>query len=303
MKKIITTIALAAIIITSNAQPTPNAGFESWTHHAAGITAPAYDTPDSWNTLNATIALSIGGAVTCYKATAAGEYHGGAAAIKLVTASVLGQTANGIATTGTINTTTFSIAGGIAYTGRPDSIVGFYRCAPVGVDSGFVELQLLGAGGGTDTVGYVRFKTTRATVSTYHRFSAHVNYRSTNPVVTALWIMSSSADATTHVVNSTLWVDDLSMVFASTVGIEEHNKQEITVGPNPASNYLLINNPYSTKGSIAIYDVTGRKISEQQFTNSSSSIDVSAFPAGLYFFAILDENKNTIKTEKIIVTK
>ena len=303
MKKIFTLIALVAISISANAQATPNAGFESWTHVAAAGIAPAYDTPDSWNTLNSTIVTSTFGVVTCTKATAAGEFHSGVAAIKLQTLAVFGTPANGIATTGTINTGTQSVTGGIPYTGHPDSIVGWYRCAPVGVDSAFIELQLLGAGGNTDTVGYIRFRTTRNTVGTFTRFSDTIHYRNANAVVTACWILSSSADATTHVVNSALWVDDLQMVTNPTIGIAEQTKLEVSVFPNPAINYLQINNPAGTKANVSIYDVTGRKVLEQMLVNTTTSLDLADLHSGLYIYSIIDENKKAIKTGKVIVQK
>lgn len=303
MKKIITIIALAAISMNVNAQAVPNGGFENWTHHAAGIVAAAYDEPVGWHTLDSTIANTLLGVITSFKATAAGEYHNGSAAIKLVTQSVGGQTANGIATTGTINTTTFTIGGGNPYTGRPDSIVGFYRAAPSGVDSGFVELQLLGAGGATDTVGYARFKTTRNAITTFTRFSKAINYRNSNAVVTALWIMSASADATTHNVGSTIWIDDLGTANASGLRVSEQSKPDVAVYPNPATNYLQINNAAATKAIITLFDVTGRKVVTQSLVNTLNTVDVAELHSGLYIYSITDENNKVIKTGKVTIQK
>ena len=173
MKKIYSLLTLFVVSMTcSFAQVLPNPGFEAWTHS----TFPLYDDPNNWNTLNPTTGLV--GVITCSKATAAAEHHAGAAAVKLVTKSVSGQIANGIVTTGTINTSTQTIGGGLPYTLRPDSIIGFYRYTPVSGDNGFVELQLLGSGGDTDTIGYARFMTPTTTVGSFMRFAVAINYRS-----------------------------------------------------------------------------------------------------------------------------
>jgi hypothetical protein len=246
MKKIYSLLSIILVSSSAFAQ-LPNAGFETWTNTAASFPAPAYDTPDNWNTLNSTTAPL--GQFTCVKGNAAGEFHSGAAALKLITKSIAGQTANGIATTGTINVTSQTIGGGIAFTGRPDSIAGWYKYVSVTGDNGFVELQLLGAGGDTDTVGYVRFVTPSSSVSTYTHFQKVITYRSTAAVAKSIWICSSSKDATTHFAGSTLLIDDLALI-TNPSGINELSKPELTVGPNPATSVLLIKNPALKKDMV-----------------------------------------------------
>lgn len=302
MKKIFTLFSIFTFSGTVIfAQATPNPGFESWTHVAASFPAPAYDTPDNWNTLNPTTAGL--GQITCVKGSVAGEFHAGAAAIKLITKSVLGQVANGIATTGTINTTSQTIGGGILYTLRPDSIVGYYKYTPVTGDNGFAEIQLLGAGGDTDTIGYVRFNTPATTIGTYTRFSKAIVYRSVNPVVKSIWILSSSKDAVTHFANSTAYFDDLNLAFTSSAGVTEQAQLQLTVGPNPSNGIFLITNTLIKKGAFVLYDVTGRKVAEKNLEGTSTVVDLNGFPLGLYIYAITDEKNNVIKTDKVIIQK
>lgn len=296
MKKITFFLFLSIFALsTSIAQVLPNASFDNWTSN----TFPAYDEPNNWKTLNPTSGLL--GVITCYKATGADVQHG-AAALKLVTKSVAGQIANGIATTGTINTTSQSIGGGLPYTGRPDSIGGYYKYTPVSGDNGFVELQLLGAGGDTDTVGYVRFKTPTTAVNSYTYFSKEITYKKTTPVVKALWIISSSKDAVTHYVNSTLFVDNIKVVTNAS-NVQEQQKPQVLVGPNPSNGHLVIKNTITQNITLELYDVTGRKIFSKQINENISSIDVSNFPMGLYIYTIVDENSNVIKTDKLIFQK
>lgn len=287
---------MMAISVVSFAQATPNAGFETWTHSSF----PSYDTPNSWDNLNPSTGSL--GVFTCIKATAAADIHSGSAAVKLITKTVFGQIANGIVTTGTINTTTQTIGGGVSYSGRPDSITGFFKYSSVSSDNGFVELQLLGAGGDTDTVGYVRFFTPSSSVGAYTRFAKAVVYRNANPVVKSIWILSSSKDAVTHFVGSTLWADDLSLVTNAT-GVNETAKAELSVGPNPATAFIQVKNPAAKKLLVKMYDVTGRVVIEQQLESTLATIETVALPQGLYMYAISDESEKVIKTGKIIVQK
>ena len=186
MQKQLLTLSIAALFAANvNAQnaATPNPSFENWT------VMGNHSDPDNWNTLNPN--TSILGILTCTKATAAADVHTGTAAIKLTTKSVFGVTANGIATTATLITTPpYGVTGGLAYTQRPDSIVGWYKATPVNGDHGFVEFSLFDSN--NDTTGYVRFNFPAATVATYTRFSAAINYFNSNTPVLSQWILSSS---------------------------------------------------------------------------------------------------------------
>lgn len=295
-------ILILAVIITLDStiifsQATPNAGFENWTHN----TFPSYDTPDNWDNLNP--ATAILGVFTCIKATAAADIHTGSAAVKLITKSVFGQTANGIVTTGTINTTTQTIAGGIPYTLRPDSITGWYKYTSVSGDNGFAEILLLGSGGVPDTIGHARFVTPTTNVSAWTRFSLAINYYNSNPVVSSIWILSSSKDAVVHNVGSTAFFDDMDLVFVNPTNIAEQTEPEISVGPNPASDYLMIKNISSSKSLFVLSDEMGRRISEEKISNEIYFTDVHSLTQGMYFYSIVADEKKIVKTGKVIVSR
>jgi hypothetical protein len=287
----------AVVALSAQNVATPNAGFENWTHTSGTV---AYDDATSWSDLNSTTGGF--GVITCYKASAAGDFHNGTYAMKLVTKSVLGQNANGIATTGTINTSTQAISGGIAYTGRPDSIVGYYKSTPVGSDHGFIQLLLSGTSD-TDTIGYVRFKTPATAVATYTRFAAKMWYKSTNPVTKSQWLLSSSAGNTGQQVNATLFVDDLDLVFPSTGIAEQELHSGFHIGPVPAQQELTVYNTRLTKAHITLYLVTGQVVANYPVNNASNVIDLSTFSSGSYLFKITDESGTALNNGKILVQK
>ncbi len=290
-------VLISAATIDAQNAATPNAGFENWTQTVSTVT---YNDPVSWNDLNSTTASF--GAVTCFKATAAADVHSGLAALKLVTTTVLGQNANGIATTGTINTSTQAITGGIAYTGRPDSIVGFYKSTPVSGDHGFFQLLLTGTSN-TDTVGYVRFNTPTTAVSTYMRFSAPVVYKSATAVSTAQWLLSSSFGATGQQPNATVFVDDIDLIFNPN-GIQEQELQSgFHVGPNPAQDIVTVYNTRLTHATIQFYEITGRKVLATTINEANNVVNLSNLSQGSYLYTIFDEQGMPLNNGKIIVKK
>jgi hypothetical protein len=286
---------LAGTFLFSQNAAIPNSGFETWTH---GSSTVGYDDATGWNDLNSTTAGF--GKVTCYKATAAGDFHNGAAAMKLSTANVLGQNANGIATTGNINTSSQAITGGIAYTGRPDSIIGWYKSTPVSTDHGFIQLLLTGSSN-TDTIGFAHFNTPSATVGSYIRFSSPVKYKSANPVVTSQWILSSSAGNTGQQVGATIYVDDLDFVFNPAGIREDEQASGFHIGPNPANNILNVFNNELRPASLEVYEISGRKVASRQLTGSITNIDLSTFSPGSYLYTIFDEAHKPVCNGKIIV--
>jgi len=297
MKKLYTTFFVFALymgaVFSQNAA-TPNAGFENWT------SATGYSTPDNWNTLNAT---TYGlGAVTCLEATTAGDYHSGLAAIKLITCTVFTQAVQGVATTGTINTTTQKITGGIAYTERPDSIVGWYKSSPVSSDTGFVQFILYGSAS-TDTIGVGRFNVPVTAVTAFTRFSKPIVYRNTDTPVTSQWILSSSKGSSGQQINSTIWVDDLDLIINST-GISNNSINEVQIKlMNPVSNEIVVYNKAQVNAKLKLVDVLGRNVGLYEINNPENKIDVSALNNGVYLYTIINDKGNVIVNSKLVIQK
>ena len=273
MKKICLIFISLAIYSAAFSQALPNAGFDNWTN------AGSYDDPDNWNTLNS--ATSGFGVLTCLKAAGA-DVHSGAAAIKLITQWVLIQNANGLATTGTINIAGQTVDGGIPYTLRPDSLTGWYKCDPQGIDFGFVDFTLLNAAG-TDTVGFAHFQTPNSAVSTYTYFSIPITYYNANTPELSRCVMSSS-QGVTSVLNSVMIIDDLDLVFNPN-GVREPVFGRQYIRYNRVSPELRVYSNQQTE--ITVIDMTGRVVFERKVDAGISRFTVS-LPAGLYVYRFLD---------------
>lgn len=293
MKKIYYTFITALLAINfTNAQnvATPNPGFENWTQTGN------FKVPDNWNTLNPNTGGF--GILTAQQASGA-DAHSGSFAIKLVTKNVIVQVANGIASTATLVTSPpYGVSGGIPYTARPDSIVGWYKYSPAtAADSGFAEIVLLGAA--NDTVGFARFTTPNTPVTTYTRFSKAVTYFSTANPVNSYWILTSS-DGVNPVINSTLYVDDIDFIFNSS-GINNLSPSNtITVVNNFVDDILIVKSDLQQTAQLNITDANGKLVTQFKIKNGTSNLNLMQLPSGVYFYQVINSDKTNNGSGKFV---
>ena len=79
-------------------------------------------------------------------------------------------------------------------------------------------------------------------------------------------------------------------------GINSTEKINITATPNPSSVFLI--NGISSPTPLVVYDINGKTIFSKTVNSSTSSIDLSSYKDGIYFFAF-DTTEYT-KTIKVI---
>lgn len=289
-KSYLLTIFLNIVCMLAFAQnPLPNPGFENWTQNGN------YYDPDNWNTLNpSTIVLGI---LTATRANPP-DVHSGSLAIKLQTKVVFGLTANGIASTGTIITTPpYGVVGGIPFSGRPDSIAGWFKYQPAGTDSGFAQFLSLDAN--NDTVGFVRWSAPNTNVTSYTRFSKAINYFSSNTPDTSQWILSSSR-GTNPVVGSLIYFDDLQLI-TNPVGIEQTiDDKSVQVYTNLDSGTITILNKNGKRLFLTLFEITGRQILKADFKSSRYETHIHYCKNGVYLYRLADERGNLVKTGKLI---
>jgi hypothetical protein len=298
--KYISTLILFSFVTILQAQTnpaTPNSGFESWTHNSSG-----YDDPNNWNCLNSS--TSTLGFYTCVKDSTPADVHGGKYAARLITMSTFGQTVPGALTTGTINTTNQTISGGLPYTLRPDSIIGWFKYTSVSADNGDCEFYLFGSSS-TDTVGEAFYRTPTTTIGTYTRFSYPITYRSSHAVATALWIFSSSNNQKVGKVGSELYIDDIGLVFDTALGINAIiNPDMVSVGPNPSNGNISVKNISSSNNLVfTLFDITGRKVQMEKIAAGTTTFNYTGVSEGVYSYSITDEHNLVIKTGKLVIQK
>ena len=289
MKKIYFILLALFIVITINkinAQTTiPNAGFETWTDA---------NTATSWTSVSL---------LTLHSMTRSTDSHSGTYAAQLKTQTFLTQTVPGICDLGTIDLLSQAIGGGTPFTGRPDTLKGFFKYTPVGADSMLVLITFTKTNSGVpDTIG-VGAITCSYTVSNYTEFAVPIYY---NPAYTenpdTMNIILLSSVAATGGNGSTLLVDDLSLVY-NPVGISENHAVNYRIYPNPASDHLTIstNDTKNIPVNVKIFNLTGQEVYNDNYLNvSNHNINLSSFKEGMYFVKISSNNIN--KTEKVLIS-
>jgi len=92
--------------------------------------------------------------------------------------------------------------------------------------------------------------------------------------------------------DTTLMIHAWEECGASNMGVEEA-AASFTVKPNPASDVLFIENTTGTASTVAIYNVTGAKVMEQNF-EANTRLDVATLPRGMYIVRLQNENTDSV---------
>ena len=290
---LLTLLASVFFLTVATAQTIPNAGFETW------VTSGSYENPQSWGTLNQQTSLL--GIKTVVKSTTP-EAHSGTAAIKLISKFIgvpINQFVPGITATGTINQTTKAIDGGFACNQRPVALNGWYKYVPAGKDTASVDVTLSkwdAVAGKRVIIGNGKFKETN-TVDTYAKFTATINYVSSDVPDTCVIILLSSQQ-NSGVVNSTLTIDDLA--FDLFIGIEATTPaQEIIVYPNPSAGNVFVSN-YPKGAKLLVYDIKGSKCAELSLLSGINQLNLNN---GMYFYQVQDDKGQVVKNDKLIINR
>lgn len=98
--------------------------------------------------------------------------------------------------------------------------------------------------------------------------------------------------------NGTVFLDNLYFWSSSPLGLEEAEKAEISLYPNPATDIVRLEADSYIK-FVEIFDKTGRRILTKELNFNSGILDVSTLNAGIYILRINAENSSqTIKLLK-----
>ena len=282
----------------------PNGDMEDWTVYTSVASGISCDVPDGWDVPDK-IAADLGIADrNCEKNT--DNVHGGSFAAKLTTKTldVLGTPLDvpGTITTGVISfdfvTFTPAVAGGASISSNYDELGGFYQYAPAGSDTMNVAVLMFL---GTDTVGAGQYRDPNTSAG-YVSFVCPITYFA--PVIPDKMqiTITSSGGFTSLVPGSVLYVDDLEVTGG--VGVEEWNGYGIkrNVYPNPASEFININNPASNDVTIEVYSLGGQRVDVQTLSPDMNSLNLESYSSGIYSFRLVD-NGTVVYSNKFVVRK
>jgi len=268
MLKTVATVILLATTITLSAQSgLSNMSFETWTTSFVG------PTPVGW------FGIEVSQQTT-------GAQQGSKYAR-------LGQTATESGFLFLGDTTNMGAA--LAY--NPASITGFYKTS--GMQPGDVmSIQAITNKGNSTKA--VASKSVGLNIATWTSFSV------------AFTVISPGAPDTINIFvindpNNTIGAQFDVDNFAfnnGPVGIDERSiGTPFMIYPNPAKESLTIISKSESATDIIITDIVGKKVSELKINGDKTTIDVSAYKGGIYFYSILNPAGVAIYTSKFVVEK
>jgi len=294
MKKILFCLFFIACLGFSgiSQNPIPNAGFENWIDD---------NKPNSWYGL----VFDIMGIFQIHTLSRTTDAQAGnfAALIESKDITLLG-TIPGIASLAQID---FSLlGGGLTFTNagapinvRPTQVSGYYKYLGVNGDTAIIAAIFTkwnSTLGQRDTLGMGGFMT-NSVVSTYTPFSFNINL-SQSPDSMNILLVSSAGFAPQ--VGSALYVDNLSMQYTSTDGIESIQLLGEAAYPNPATDEILFALPEEGSSVVTVWDITGKIVLSLQQENKQFNLDVRNLPSGIYQVIITQNGTNYLHKAHII---
>lgn len=307
MKRLILSIATIISILSTFGQQLENSGFETWEN----VGSPTEE-PTDWSSIKTSDVSSLNSLAPQVENRST-DAHSGSYSVYLENKSAgFGIIANGIVTNGRIHADTDPSQGYVftnssdgqwntPFTGRPDSLVGWYKYTPSSTDHGKAEIvlhtgtsaQLPENGTASSFVGAARFDMPNATISSWTRFSVPFHYFNASTPDYALMVLTSG-DSTLAKNGSKAWFDDLEMVY-NPLSVEEKEEESISV--NYFDNQIHVTNVANSKGEteIQLIDLQGRIVDNVQWEQSNPlnwSVDV---PDGVYCIRVVIHGKTIVR--------
>jgi hypothetical protein len=292
MKKIYLSILSFAIGLSVDAQSLPNMDLELWTN------AGNYEQPNGlWATANPIVNLLP--AVIPATTTKSSDAHGGSFSARMESKNwpianilITGTLANGIFDAQSTNPAT-ALKRGTPFTARPTAFRGWYKYSPVNGDSCAVYAWLTKWNGAArDTVGIALLANYSQAVSAWTAFDLPFDYRSadTPDSISIVCASSYAGQSLAGQVGSTLWVDDLEIVFATGLVDVLSPEYRVTCYPVPATErvHFRLDRPAKVGTRIQVYSAMGARIAETPVLGDGGSVSVSDLAAGTYHYLITD---------------
>ncbi|HNV99943.1 MAG TPA: T9SS type A sorting domain-containing protein [Chitinophagales bacterium] len=301
--RLLSTVTLLGASVAAFGQM-PNGNMEAWTTYTSLATGVTCDVPDQWDVPDK-IAADLG--ITdrnCTKETV--NVHGGAAAARLETKSlnVLGTPLDvpGTITTGIIGfdfiTFTPSVEGGASVSSNYDAVTGYYQYAPSGSDTMNVIVYMIA---GTDTIGVGQYRD-ETTSAAYQMFNCPITYTGVGTADKMQITITSSGGFTSLVPGSVLFVDDLAVTGGAAIDDWSGYAVSRNIYPNPAQDYININNPAQNSVMLEVFSMTGQRVDVQTLSPEMNTINLESYASGIYSFRLVD-NGVEVYSNKFVVKK
>jgi hypothetical protein len=96
-------------------------------------------------------------------------------------------------------------------------------------------------------------------------------------------------------------LDSVDVKYCSTVSVDENEKFDISIYPNPVSEVLTVKLDQNMDNvGFELYNVLGDVVMTKNLSKGQNYLDVQALPNGVYFYAVMLEG-NALETKKLVV--
>jgi hypothetical protein len=287
-----------------------NAGFELWGNPSPGVAAE----PTGWYSNKSGSNIAKLANPICFQDAAI--KHSGNYSVRVETINYFGSAVNGAVTTGIINapstnkadgyigTVNYSSSSDIRYmnfTGRPDSLVGWYQYTSGGSGEQGKIRAILHTSDYFDPetpttnhpaciankIGDALWLGGTSNQTTWKRFSVAFTYTSSATPTHIMINVTSSANQLTTVVGSKLWLDDIAVVYNTTKINEVTKENNIRVYAHDKNIYVDFSNRNEDIATLTVFDLTGKAVTTHRIEASKlNTFDVSDLNSGFYLYQV-----------------
>ena len=312
MKKItllLSSFLLFPFFLSAQQYQLPDGGFETGWKSEIGVNGQFWEYKTNYfYTLNELYAIAIPGGgkadLTAFREERANHVHNGNYSIRLVSGHV--QVGEVIFLPGLVGTITenfvdefteenrVSITRDWAYD-TPRALTGWYKYNPVNGDSALIDIGLYDYG--TTEIALAK-KVIKETVNEWTKFEITIPEQHWNKEVQEIRVLFV-ASAGVNFANfdqckgqkgSTLWVDDVQLIY--NVGIKQNffSTLKTKAFPNPATELLNIELNEHFSGKVMVYNVAGSLVIEENITGTQCQLNTSALASGNYIYKLMEGN-------------
>lgn len=271
---------------TNFAQQVPNGGFETWAAPFPPILN--MELPTGWITSELfTSPLLAGWPSSATKTTDRKE---GSFALKLTTPA---DTVAGFAQLGALDIANQTATQGVPFTLRPDSLVVYIKTTSAQDTSVIVVSTRTGTAGNPTVVGEAYIELSQV-YANYTRIAVPFQYASTGTPDSLDAAIALGAEDDVRDLTSALYIDGLKLVYNTTVGTIETPlmpEWKAVFAPNPARDFteIIIPAEQTNQENVwVLYDQLGRVAKREVLRNTRTTVDVTTFAMGNYFYQVLN---------------
>ncbi|HEX7413811.1 MAG TPA: T9SS type A sorting domain-containing protein, partial [Bacteroidia bacterium] len=189
------------------------------------------------------------------------------------------------------------------FTGRPDSIIGYYQYSSGGAGEFGKIRAILHTSDYYDPetptthhpdptankIADALFLTPTTNVTTWTRFSVPFTYVSASNPAYIMINATPSDNQNTTVSGSQMWLDDIAVVYNPSGGINQINtNQSLKVYYADKTVYVDLANRSNDESTLSVFDLTGKLLSSQKMeSNKLNTLNVSGLNAGMYLYQVI----------------